>query len=1041
MRVQVRVSLIALVVSALVVLAVPMAAQAFGVETFFAGNCKVLHEHCASEESGAFLGTPYSFPKPPATTKEAEEEGFVQAGGRVPYGVTDFELKTEGSFPDAKPVGGAAVNRVRVDVARGLATAPVAVPMCSAAEFGETEAVPDTGLYAAPTCKAETEIGTEQVTIYSKELEESAFKRGDLPLAGKVYNMVQPEKVASYWGVALAFPKLLTEVKGLGTKQYYLHSFVKGNVEWGEQAAGTKKGDYHDYFEVEVNPADPLISSRQVLYGTAGNGAFITNPTSCPGDHTTHVTLKDAEGATTNKEYTALALMGCKGEENALHEKFEELPFAPTFALTSGSTLSDHTNPITTELSESHDPKAVDSSQVKTASITLPEGMTLNPSAAHGLEACTEAQAQIHSEEFGVKCPQGSELGTVSLEVPTLPAGSLTGAVYLGGPKTGPITAPPYTIYVVANSERYDVSVRLKGEVVPNEATGQLTTIFKEIPEQPFTNLKVSFNRGTLTSVANPLICGSPMGSGSFAPTSGSPASKGAPAFGASVTGCAASVPFAPVQSTSSVPNTAGAESDFTFELERPEGQQYVEKISTTLPPGVVGKIPSVTQCTEAQANATQESGNGCPAASLLGSVRVNAGSGGDPYPFAGKVYLTGPYAGAPYGLAFKVPVVAGPFKFTEEVTRATINVNPSTARVTVAAKLPTIKDGIPLRMRSMTVEISRPNYILNPTNCSKFETESKVTSTLGTTVPALSPFQVEGCSSLPFKPGFTASTSGKASKANGASLVTTITSTPGQSNIKSVLVQLPRQLPSRLTTLQKACLLKTFEENPYNCSKESMVGTATAVTPVLPNVMKGPAILVSRAGEEFPSLELVLEADNVRVIVQGKTHIAKGITTTNFAATPDVPVSSITVNLPLGPFSALALERTGGTHATKLCTEKLVMPTTITGQNGVVVKQNTIIAPSECGVQILKQKVAGDAVYVTVQTYSAGRVTLSGSGLSTTRKTFTGAKKAVTIKVPLSRGGRGRRRPFTIKVRAGFTPKQKGAKTSSASVSVKFKR
>jgi hypothetical protein len=1037
-RIQVRVSLIALVVSALAVLAAPVVAQAFTVETFFAGNCKVGHEHCASTEVAGPLGTPYSFPKEPATKKESEEEGFSQAGGRVPFGVTDFELKTEGTFPDAKPVGGAAVNHVRVDVAKGLATSPVAVPMCSLAEFGETEAIPTSGLYLAPKCKSETEIGTEQVTIYNKELEEKAGF-GDLPLAGKVYNLVQPAKLASYYGVALAFPKALTEAKGLGTEQYYLHSFVKGSVEWGKQAAGTDQGDYHDYFEVEVNPADPLISSRQVLFGTAGNGAFITNGTSCPGDDTTYVTLKDTESAVTRREYTTrVGLLGCKGEENALHEKFLELPFAPTFTLSSSSTLSDQPNAITTELAVPHNPKGIDSSQVKTASVTLPEGMTLNPPAARGLEVCTKTQAQINSEEFGTKCPAGSEIGTVTLEVPTLPAGSLTGSVYLGGPESGPITGPPYTIYVVANSERYGVSVRLKGEVVPNAATGQLTTIFNENPEQPFSALILHFNRGKLTSVANPLICGTPMGSSSFVPTSGSPASQSAPAFGASVTGCAASVAFAPTQSTASVPNTGGSESNFIFTLKRPEGQQYVEKLTTTLPPGVVGKIPSVTQCTEAQANATQESGNGCPAASLIGSVNVTSGSG-EPVSFAGNVYLTEKYAGAPYGLAFKVPVEVGPFKFTEEVTRATISVNQSTARVTVAAKLPTIKDGIPIRLRSMTVDVDRPNYILNPTNCGEFKTESVATSALGTVnKEVFSPFQVEGCGALPFKPGFTASTSGKASKPNGASLVTTMTSTPGQSNIKSVLVQLPKQLPSRLTTLQKACILKTFEENPFNCSKESMVGTATAATPVLPNVMKGPAILVSHAGEEFPSLELVLEADGVRVIVEGKTHIKNGITTTNFAATPDVPVSSITVSLPLGPFSALALERPGKTN---LCTEKLVMPTTITGQNGVVVKQNTAIAPTECGVQILKQKVKGNAVEVTVETYAAGRVSLSGSGLTTTRKTYTGAKKSVTIKVPLSRGGRGRRRPFTIKVRAGFTPTQKGAKTSSASVSVKFKR
>ena len=222
--------------------------------------------------------------------------------------------------------------------------------------------------------------------------------------------------------------------------------------------------------------------------------------------------------------------------------------------------------------------------------------MTLNPAAASGLEACTVAQARIHSETFGVACPVASELGTVSLEVPTLPPGSLTGSMYLGGPVTGsetaPITGPPYILYVVANSARYGVSVRLKGEVIPNEATGQLTTVFKENPEQPFSKLTLSFNRGALTSVANPLICGTPTGTASLTPV----ATEGVPTandpFGVTITGCAASIPFSLGQSTQYAPTTAAAHSSYVFNLGRAEGQQYLQKVSTTLPSGVVGEIP-----------------------------------------------------------------------------------------------------------------------------------------------------------------------------------------------------------------------------------------------------------------------------------------------------------------------------------------------------------------------------------------------------------------------------------------------------------------
>ncbi|HTU78062.1 MAG TPA: hypothetical protein VMF09_04810 [Solirubrobacteraceae bacterium] len=1070
-RVKVRVSLVALAVSALMAVPAAAAQASLGIASFVGINCKPAAETCgeqSSETTDVFGSTLYETKEP--DHKASEEQGYTQAGGHVPWGVTDFTVAHAGSFKEDNAVPTAAVTHVRVDVAPGLATSPANVPQCTRKEFGETEVpVPGFGFYEAPKCKAgglgPHETGPESTVIGEESATVFAGAAGDVVLSGVLYNLEQPKPPerarASLYGAALKLPIGLTkgilEARGItgapAAKQYYSHTLVEGNVEWGREAKGTGAGDYHDYFEVNVSPFLPLVRSRQVDYGRAGNGAFITNATNCPGNHTTTLTLESIPLGSEAEMQKSLE----SGVREVSRTPYETLiglqecnkdPFKPIFSLTPEASGHDEPDQITTEFSlpQFSGEEEIDSSQVKTASITLPEGMTLNPSAAAGLEACTVAQARIHSETFGVACPVGSELGTVSLEVPTLPAGSLTGAVYLGGPVTGsetaPITGPPYIIYVVANSTRYDVSVRLKGEVIPNEATGQLTAVFDENPEQPFTKLTLHFNRGVLTSVANPLVCGTPSGSSNFTPvaTEGVPAA--AATFGVSITGCGEPLPFSLRQSTEGDTQTAGAHTSYDFSLTRSDGEQYLEKVKTTLPEGLVGAIPDVTQCGEPQA-ANDE----CAAASRIGTATVTAGAGNFPFSFSGPVYLTGPYDGAPYGLLIPIEAVAGPFDLGKVVTRATININPTTTRVTTEATLPTIVKGVPIRLRSLNVNITKQGYLYNPTHCSGLETESTLTSTFGTVQSGLkSPLTVEGCSGLAFKPTFTASTSGKYAKAgteaqvklNGASLVTTITQAPGQANIKSVLVQLPKQLPSRLTTLQKACLAKTFEENPLSCktvSPESVVGTVRAVTPVLPNVMEGPAILVSHAGEEFPSLELVLEADNVRVVVEGKTHIKNKITTTFFESSPDVPVSSITVNLPLGKNSALAPERL----TTNLCTAKLIMPTTITGQNGKVVKQNTVIKPAECPVQIVGRKVVGNTVYLTVRTYSAGRISGSGSGLSTTRRKLASASGAATLKVPLSRSGRRRRRPFKVKVRVGFTPKQKGAKSSSTSVTVRF--
>ncbi len=306
----------------------------------------------------------------------------------------------------------------------------------------------------------------------------------------------------------------------------------------------------------------------------------------------------------------------------------------------------------------------------------------------------------------------------------------------------------------------------------------------------------------------------------------------------------------------------------------------------------------------------------------------------------------------------------------------------------------------MPLRLRKVTVNMNRQGFLVNPTNCGVLATETTLTSTFGAEQKLSSPFQVGNCKALAFKPKFGSATSAKTSKANGASLETTINMPAGDANIKSVLVQLPKQLPSRLTTLQKACPEKTFANNYNECPPGSFVGGARANTPTLPGKLSGPAILVSHGGQAFPDLDLVMNANGVRVILVGNTNIKNGITTTNFATPPDVPVSSITVNLPVGPHSALAANG-------NLCANKLVMPTTMVGQNGTSFKQNTTIKVNNCPVRIVGQKVIGNTAYLSVQTYSAGRISGKGAGLATVFRNLNGAVKSASLKVSLSSAGR----------------------------------
>jgi hypothetical protein len=999
-------------------LAAPAAqAAGFGVEKFVAANCKIGHPECGEE---LLLGA-YSVPKEPSLS-EAKAAGYTQAAGHPAYGITGFLVNTEGApIPEATPAGIATVGpvtHVRTDVAPGVSTNPEAVEQCTMEEFEGKEEAP--GAFTAPKCSTGTEIGVNKVIVYLGP----SIKPKDAPLEGTVYNIVQPYGLSSLFAVAL-------NLTNVGFPGLYAHTLIEGHVEWGT--------DYHDYYEIKVSPTIPLIASRLSLFGEKGNtghGGFITNPSNCagPGHFTTNtVTLESEAGQKGALEYTTpIGTEGCNGLP-----PFALVPFAPTLEVKPETTQSDQPTGVTASLSLPHNPSptGIDSSQLKNASVTLPEGMTLNPSAATGLKSCTPAQIGIGTRN-PVACPLDSRLGTVGLNVPDLPeteTGLLTGHIYLGG--TEPITGgsnpaqPEYTIYVVAESTRYDVSVRLQGTVKPNPTTGRVTTEFNNNPEQPFSNIKLKFKGGALAPIANPLTCGPATTNASFVPYTGNPAAYSPAVLPFTVDSngaagaCASPLPFVLSQSTESLPTTGGAPTSFTFNLARSDGQQYLSHVTTALPLGLVGKIPAVTQCPEPQA-----SQGACSSESRIGTATTTVGAGSAPVQFSGPVYLTGPYAGAPYGMVTVVNATVGPFSLGNVIVRSKIEVNPYTSQVTVASEVPTIFKGIPLRMKTLSLAINGQGFLVNPTNCAAQTTATTLTSSGNATQSLSTPFQATGCSSLAFAPKFGASSGAKTSRANGASLVTNVNVPAGGANFKSVLVTVPKQLPSRLSTLKNACLEATFNSNPSLCPANSKVGTARIKTPVLPGQLSGPAYFVSHGGAAFPDLDLVLTGDNVTVILVGNTNIAKGVTTTNFASTPDVPFTGFELNLPTGPNSAVAANG-------NLCKQSLVMPTTITAQNGKVFKQNTKINVTGCPVTVVSHTSKKGKAVVVVRVPEAGRVSGGGSNLKTVYK-YPSKQQNVTLEVPLSTS----RRPITVKVRVGFTPKAKGKKTSTAYATVLVK-
>jgi hypothetical protein len=601
------------------------------------------------------------------------------------------------------------------------------------------------------------------------------------------------------------------------------------------------------------------------------------------------------------------------------------------------------------------EPGALATPDVKRTSVTLPAGTVISPSAADGLGDCTSEQFGLHSGVPG-GCPRDSQVGTVRIKTPALEE-RLNGEVYLGAPECDPCTPSDAAggkmvrLFVQVVGEGEDgIVVKLEGRGQINQQTGQITTVFTETPQLPFSEFQLTLQGGERATLANPRTCGEVTTAVDLTPWSTPYTPDATPESRFDIDENCFGPQFNPSFGAGTTSNQAGGFSPFTLAFGRSDHDEFLNGAQVQLPEGLLGMLSKVKLCEEPQA-----SEGTCGPESQIGETSVETGPGADPFLVTGgKVYITGPYRGAPYGLSIVVPAVAGPYTLAGTtgngtvVNRSAISVNPETSALTVTSDpLPTDLDGIPLQLRLVNVTINRPEFIFNPSSCDKMAIGGTLTSTQAASASESSSFQVTNCAALKFKPSFAASTSGKTSKAGGASFDTRLsfpnTAQGGESDIAKVKVDLPKALPSRLTTLQKACLAKVFEENPTKCPAASVIGIAKVSTPVLPVQLTGPVYFVSHGGEAFPSLTIVLQGDGVRVDVVGTTFISKaGITSTTFKTVPDDPFSSFELYLPEGQYSAL-------TANGDLCTSNLEMPTAFVAQDGSELHESTKIAVTGC--------------------------------------------------------------------------------------------
>lgn len=635
------------------------------------------------------------------------------------------------------------------------------------------------------------------------------------------------------------------------------------------------------------------------------------------------------------------------------------------------------------------------SAPLRNATVTLPQGMAVNVGIGNGVQFCPASGPEgidipsgvgsggqpLSPSEVGVgeelgaggepqlapgRCPAASTIGLAQARSPLL-AGPIAGRVYLAAPACGggqpcgeqdAADGRLYRIYLelggVGERHPRGVIVKLAGEVLADPATGQLNVRLSESPQLPLVELRIELFGGSRALLTNPLACG-------IATTTSALESWGAPFVAVAsptshyeVTGCAGPQPFAPTLTAGSQLARAGDYSPFVIQLERAPGEQQLSQLQVRAPLGLSATLASVQPCPDAQAGT-----GSCPAGALVGSSTVALGSGDQPLYLGGEVYLTGAYGKAPFGLAIVTDAHLGPLRLGSITIRAGIEVDPHSGALTITSeRLPQIVLGVPLRLRGLTLDIDRPGFVLNPTNCSAQRVTATLLSVRGAAANASTPFGIGGCRMLAFAPRLSATTSAHTSLAGGASLGLKLTEPSAvagtEANLAKLRVVLPRVLPTRLTALHSSCPQRAFAANPALCPAASVVGIGRARTPLLSASLEGPVYLVAHGRDALPSPTLVLQGQGVTLELSGSSAVERGgLTAIAFAGLPDMPLRSVELYLPRGPHSVFAATgklcarraREGGREVAA----RLPLRTELVAQNGAALHKTVAISVLGC--------------------------------------------------------------------------------------------
>jgi hypothetical protein len=875
---------------------------------------------------------------------------YETAAGHPPFGITQFIIKHTTELTHLEPE--VDLKTLRVDLPIGLSVNPGATPQCAAEHPAE-----------CATQQPLSRVG-ESIVKVSPE----APLLPPVPITAQVYNLVpKPGEPARFGFTVEAVPDLPL----LPPSDIYLEA----DVAWDS--------DFHEGFTINVPKVSSvkLLENRLVFDGlahVAGHpGFFLTTPSTCfdpssPAFAHTYSTY--ARGDSIQNPDPSFP-NGSPFVESPLPpgtspKDCGSIPFNPGLHLNPGTDQVDSPAGATTEvtLPVEEDATAQETSTMRTARVTLPSGMGLNPSAANGLQACTD-------DQFGkgtrnpVQCPEASKVGTATVVTPPLPEGPLTGNIYVGTQKSrNPESGEEFRIFVNTASSRYGVDVRLIGNVVASAKTGQLTAVFDEpakavtrggnndnlpsgLPQVPFTTFKIGIDGGPKAALSSPPTCGPNKATSQLTPWSGNPPATPSSEFslpkapgGGDCPKTMAERPFSPGFTAKPKDTAAKTFTPFSTNITRPPGQQELKGIDVTLPEGATAKLKGVPYCspkeiaaTENRSGADEKKNSSCPDNSKIGVATVRAGTGDSPLEIHGTAYLAGHYQGAKLSTVVVTPAIAGPFDLGNVVVRVPFFLDPETAQIHPKTNaLPDIYGGTKLDIRSIFLNVNRKDFTLNGTNCRKGATAGVINGGGGDpTNPAAysafkvsDEFQATGCNKLKFRPKLKIRLFGATRRAKNPKLRAVLKARPGDANIARASVGLPHALFLDQASLATICTRVQFAA--HECPKRSIYGRARAFTPLLGKPLEGPVYLRS-SNNPLPDMVAHLEGQ-VDIDLVGRIDSFRGGIRTTFGHVPDVPVTKFVMTLPGGKHGLLV-------NSTNLCAKPVRAVIRFKAQNGKKLK------------------------------------------------------------------------------------------------------